>query len=69
MGVLFKELLSLNFIKSDVKSTDASSESSLSAIALTELVEIEEEFSDADSVLGSQCLKSLLNIQLRVKLC
>lgn len=61
--------MSFNLIESHVKSTDAGAESSLSTVALAELVEVEEKFSDADSVLGSERLQSLLNIQLRVELC
>lgn len=65
--VAIDKLTCLCLCKSDSKSADACAECSLSDSALAELVEVDEELLDTDSVLGDASLDTLFNIGFMTK--
>lgn len=66
--VFLNQLLVLLFGHGNAKSSNAGSESCLTASTLAELIEIKEELLDTDSVLGNSGLQTLLNIELNLEL-
>jgi hypothetical protein len=63
-SVLVNKVVYFGSSKLNIQSTDTGAESSLSDPSFTELIEIQEEFLDSNSVFGSQGLEFSLNVVL-----